>query len=268
MTTEDLKNIPTQEVNNQAKSKKSIFKIIFLVLLVIVAGEAIWAGGTLFTPVQKTKVNTIEPLSQGWIILKSDKFEFKQGDDIPVDIKIVTGGREVDSIDVSINFDPKILEATAATSFDKGNIFKEYPFVDINKSGVVKISAITPPGQKGFLGIGNLGRINFRARSNGQAKITVDFKKESTTDSNIIEAGTTRDILGQVSDLDIAVGENLMAGQRDGNRACDGYTQYCQDSSGKTGTQACNGGILQNSSCVFDPKYTSSCSECKSVTAK
>lgn len=256
---------PAQNIFVQSK-KWQIFKIVFLLLVFIVAAEIIWAARTLFTPVSKIQVNEIEPLSAARIILDSDKYEFQKGDTVGVKVKIATGGRQVDSIDLVLHFDPKILEAKTEAAFSKGQIFKDYPFVDIAKeNGIIRVSALTPPNQNGFIGIGYFGTLNFKAVGTGQSMVSIEFKKGATVDSNVIETGTTKDILENVYDLNFAVGENLMVGQNSNPKVCDGYTQYCQDVSGKTGTQTCSSGVLENSSCVFDPKLTSSCTPCKSV---
>lgn len=262
---QDLKEALPEVKNIQGGN---LIKLIFIFLAIVVILELLWVGRVLFTPTKKSKPDHIQQLGSGSIILVSDKASYQTDEIIPVQIKLSTGGREADSIDIILRFDPKILEASNS-SFEKGELYKDYPLIDISQNlGIIKISAVALPDTYGFNGVGIFGKINFRAQTGGQTKIITDFKKGSTTDSNLIEAGTTKDILKEVFDLDLAIGENPITEQRGGLKVCGGYKQYCQDISGRIGMQFCQGGVLQNEVCIFDPILTESCTSCSFIIAK
>lgn len=243
-------------------------KLIFLVLGLVVLGELFWAGKTLLSPTLKPQIKKIQPLSQAQLVLSSARLNYMVGEVVPIRIKVVTGGRVVDGVDVILHFDPKILEATPG-SFFKGKTYKDYPLIDIKQSdGVIKISALTLPGFPGFMGVGTFGLINFKAKAAGSAKLAIDFQKDSTVDSNLIEASTSKDILAQVIAPDILVGDSKVVEKITEQKICNGYTQYCFTNKGKTGTQFCRKGVTEGDACVFAPQITVSCTPCSGTTSK
>lgn len=151
------------------------------------------------------KVVRPAPITNGKISLVSAQSVYKVGSQIPVSVRVFTGGHTTDGTDLILKYDPKSLEASES-SVIKGNIYQEFPSLEVNQStGTVKISGITGTNQKGFSGLGNLAIINFKAKASGQTKLMVDFKKNSTNDSNIIDSGTSKDLLGSVDDLSLTI---------------------------------------------------------------
>ncbi|OGE14383.1 hypothetical protein A3F00_05180 [Candidatus Daviesbacteria bacterium RIFCSPHIGHO2_12_FULL_37_11] len=135
--------------------------------------------------------------------LSSVKNEFKVGEVIPVTISIDTDSQVVDGVDVVLNFDPAALEASSA-SITTGTIFPEYPVAKVEK-GIVRITAITSLAGVGYSGSGIFATINFKAKQKGQAKVTVDFTKGSTTDTNIVGTEFPDDMLSEVKDLEVNI---------------------------------------------------------------
>lgn len=179
-------------------------KLIFIVLGVVLAGELIWAVVTFVKPAPPLPVvPKIQPVSGAKMVLVSPKKSYNVGEVVPVALRVATGGRLIDGVDALIKFDPKILEATSG-AVRKGVIFPEYPLLSVDpKAGLVKISAIT--GAKNFSGIGVLANVSFKAKSAGSTKLMIDFEKDQTTDSNVVEVGTTKDVLDEVFNLEITV---------------------------------------------------------------
>lgn len=179
-------------------------KLIFIILGVALAAELVWAVVTFVKPAPPLPpVAKIQPVSGAKMVLVSPKKSYTVGEIVPVALRVATGGRLVDGVDALIKFDPKVLEATSG-AIKKGIIFTEYPLLSVDpKAGLVKISAIS--SAKSFSGIGVLANISFKAKSSGTAKLMIDFEKDQTTDSNVVEAQSTKDVLDEVFGLDLSI---------------------------------------------------------------
>lgn len=178
---------------------KSIFVILGAVLLI----EVLYAITVLSSPTapppepapaEKASIGLLSPLS-----------EFRVKDVVPVEVRLDTGSHDTEGTDLLLNFDSKILEATAG-AVTKGAIYPEYPQVRIdNKAGSIQISGISGLQGKSFRGKGVFASINFRAKAKGTSALTVSFTAGKTDDSNVVEALSGNDILESVSDLTIKI---------------------------------------------------------------
>ncbi len=197
------------EINDQVKKTKSFLsgpKIVFVILGIIILAEVVYAVRALSTPVSPTapvsKTTTV--VSPGKISLNTTKVSFTAGEMIPVSVMIDSGGRSLDGADLIVHFDPKMLEATSGALI-VGSIFDEYPLLSVDaKKGLLSVSGVNSL-RPGFKGIGQFITVNFRAKAKGNTSLTVDFIKDSTSDSNLVEKGTSKDILEKVDNLDVNI---------------------------------------------------------------
>src|SRR3989344_2243129 len=266
--------IPAATVNELKKNsagwfKKNIVKIIVIVLVLAVIGELMFGGMTLFSPSKTGNLNIIGPkisnLQDASLVLVADKTSYKKGDSVTVDVRLFTGGYTTDSTDLVIKYDPKFLEPDAKTFAVQGQIYSEYPALQVDKAaGLIGVSGITVPGNDGFLGVGSFAKLNFKALQDGQTQVMVDFEAGKTADSNVVLSGSSKDILGSVASADIVISESAdqsiiaSSGQK-----CPSFTQYCQNAEGAPGTQVCSAGSLKLGTCGYDPVNTVSCDICK-----
>ncbi len=186
---------------------KRIFrpKLIFIVLGVIIAVEVIFAVRTLTKPLPPPPAK-LQPISGGKIVLLSPGKSYKVGDSVFVTIRVATGGRATNGTDLVLNYDPKILEASTSGAIRPGKIYSDYPILTVDpKTGTIRISGTTSAGSKAFNGIGVFATLNLKAISAGDTTLKVDFQKDSTTDSNVVESSTTKDILEEVFNLEVNV---------------------------------------------------------------
>lgn len=175
-------------------------KNIFIALGVVIALEIIWAGFTLLKPAPG-----VEPppaLSQtSTISLQSSQTNFKVGEKITVEINL-SSGKKVDGADILINYDPKILSAKPVTA---GGVFSDFPTNKVDENlGRITVSGITDKSG-GVLANGLLGSVEFVAKASGATQISLEFTPGSTSDSNLTESGTGKDILEEVSDLELTI---------------------------------------------------------------
>lgn len=186
-------------------------KIVFAVLGLIVLVELIFAFRTLVLPAPplsppaaKTDIKPISQKTAAKISLNTSQTVFKVKEVIPVSVMIDTGGRGVNGVDLIVQYDPKMLEATPG-GLIKGKIFDEYPLlsVDSNK-GVISISGISNI-RSNFTGKGQFALLNFKAKLPGKTPLVINFRKGSTTASNLVEASTAKNILDEVNNLDLRI---------------------------------------------------------------
>lgn len=191
--------------NNQVKSFFSLPKFIFLILGLILLVELIYAIRVLILP-SPLPVGRIAIQSKvGKISLNAPKRAYRVNEVVPVVATVDTGSQTIDGVDLIIHYDPKILEATSG-GLIKGRILEEYPAMTVDGSkGLIAISGITSL-QNGFKGTGQFAIIKFKAKVAGRTFLAIDFKgKGFTTDSNLVEAVTSKDILEQVVNLELLV---------------------------------------------------------------
>lgn len=171
-------------------------------VIVAEAGYGIW---TLTKPVAVTPSLSPSPQveSGGKIMLLSAKKDYQVGETLPVTIGMTNGSKATIATDIVIRFDPKILEASGG-AFEKGPLYSNYSKLIIDgELGILQVSGFTDVGRKPVLGTGVFGKINFKVKQPGTTRLTVDFTPLSTVDSNMMEAGTGKDILEKVTNLNV-----------------------------------------------------------------
>lgn len=197
---------PEQQIKDKIPSVRKLFSFKILLLIVVIVGAV---EGYFLLKGQSRSVlpppPQIEGIKGGEIILLSSKDTLKVNEGVRVSIKISTGGHPTRGTDVILKFDPNYLEA-ATSSIYKSRIYPEFPQVSLdNKSGTLRISAVSPDANKTFNGVGTLAFLDFKAKQVGKTTISIEFERDETGDSNIIEAGTSNDILEKVNQLNINI---------------------------------------------------------------
>jgi hypothetical protein len=269
-TSENLGQSASQiSKNPQGWFKSHLVRIIIVVLIIGVLAEVFFGAYTLFSPSGSKKLSFLPQqtgeMTSAKLSLIPDKTSYKKGDTVTVDVKLFTGSYVTDSADVVIKYDPAFLQASSKDFAQAGNLYSEYPAVQVDeKNGLIGISGITLQGQKSFSGTGVFAKLNFKALKDGQTEVTIEYQPESTADSNVLLTSSTEDILGSVGNASINISpavpsENSLSG----GQSCESFTISCQDQTGKTGTQVCQGGSMQNGSCGYDPVLTTSCGICE-----
>lgn len=195
-----------QNKTGKVRSFFSVPKIIFIVLGLIILIEIIYAVKVLTSPSEITEPQTSTEVisSPGKISLSAPKSAFLVNEVIPLYVDIDSGSRMLDGADVIIKFDPKVLEATSG-ALQKGEIFDEYPLLSADmKNGLISVSGVNSKSG-GFKGAGQFLIVNFKAKAKGETSLTVDFAKDVTSDSNLVEAATSKDILESVDNLSLQI---------------------------------------------------------------
>lgn len=200
--------ITAQTFNRQKASnsdwKKKLLVAIFAILAVVVLVELAWAATILLTPVSN-KVEKFPKIEGGQITLIAPEKDYKLGDSIEVTVGVSTGESVTDGTDVVIKYDPKVLEASSG-AFEKGTIYSEYPNIKVDsQDGLIQLSGISSTAGQGFQGVGVFGRLNFKTKAQGSTTLSVDFVKNATHESNIVENQSGKDVLVGVSNLNLNI---------------------------------------------------------------
>lgn len=200
-----------QELRRKIRSFLTLPKIVYTLLGLTLLVELVFAFKTLTLPTPpppppaaKTDIKPISQKTAAKISLNTSQTVFKVKEVIPVSVMIDTGGRGVNGVDLIVQYDPKILEATSG-GLIKGKIFDEYPLLAVDaKKGVISVSGISNI-KSSFTGKGQFAILNFKAKLPGKTPLVINFRKGSTTASNLVEASTAKNILDEVNNLDLRI---------------------------------------------------------------
>jgi len=113
----------------------------------------------------------------------------------PVGIVVDSGGKSVDGVDVIINFDPKKVQVVNP-QITTSTMFTQFPANKVdNTKGQIVFSGLTfnPKPVSGIM-----GTFQIKPLVKGEVTLNFDFALGATTDSNIAENGTAKDVLGSV----------------------------------------------------------------------
>jgi len=126
---------------------------------------------------------SFEPTQKG--VAKSGQFTVK--------ININTSGQQTSGADAVITYDPAVLTVESVSSGGFYSNFGSNPVEGAsNKYG---INAFETDSTSTKTGTGTIAQIVFTGKEDGTSSVTFDCTAGSTTDSNIIKAGTADDII-------------------------------------------------------------------------
>jgi len=143
---------------------------------------------------------------------------FNRGCSFKLNINVDTGGAQTDGTDAIVRFDPT---RVSATQISPGTIYNDYPGTNIDATGKITISGLASVSAP-FSGSGTLASVDFNVPSaapTGATAVTFDFDPNDpskTTDSNVVERNTVRDVLSNVTNGNYTIGTGSCAGQGGG----------------------------------------------------
>ena len=117
------------------------------------------------------------------------------GKDLSVDVVIKGQDELVDGVDANIAYDSNFLKVK---EMKKGSFFSDYPiFKDDN--GQVKITALAPSEGVKIFGDIIVATLVFEIQDSGDTKLTIAYEDGTTSESNVAQHGTAKDLLTQVT---------------------------------------------------------------------
>lgn len=202
-------NMPQTLIVEQKEEKKSFKfsgllrpKVIFLALSLILLVEVFFAIRSLQGLEVLPKPVPPLPITGGSFELLAFGSQYKVGDKILVQARLSSGGNSAVAADLILHFDPKAL-SLAKNDLKVGKVFSSFPAAEVDeKEGIVRISGVS--GNESFVGLGIMAEMQFKAKSSGKTRLSVEFKEGATSDSNIVVTDG-KDILGKPQDLELEI---------------------------------------------------------------
>ncbi len=157
-----------------------------------------------------TATSTQEPISvqavEGNITLTPDSGTFNVGDTFNMQVLLSTGSYTSTAVEVTILYDPGVLEVQDTEPMTDGIQFVVNELYDGDHTGAAdpslgEIHINARSGENNyFQGSGTLASINFRGTAAiNNTTVEVYFRDGWSSDSNIVDGKTIKDVLGQVS---------------------------------------------------------------------
>jgi len=140
---------------------------------------------------------------------------FNRGCTFSLAVNLNTQNAQTDGTDAIIIFDPTRVTGTNITP---GTIYPDYPGTNIDSTGKITISGLSSVSQP-FSGTGTLATIDFSVPVTapvGATAVTFDFNPADptkTTDSNVVERNTVRDVLSSVTNGSYTIGSGSCTSQ-------------------------------------------------------
>lgn len=208
MTTGDLiHSMQTRET----EYKKLLIVVAFLVVLIVgvmmirVTQKPSQRDETGVTP-QSLEENTPLPTSEtelwGEYRLEPQTVKSSPGAVFTIKTVLVAPKIALDGADIILRFDPEFLTVEGITP---SSLFSAYPRKEIdNTVGSVHLTGFTSSTTLGNKGE-TVADIAFRANKVGTTTITVDFQKNASNRSTIVEKGTSKNVLGSVKGATVQI---------------------------------------------------------------
>lgn len=167
-----------------------------LLVLVLSLGLAVLTVTNKTAAPQDIRSQATETVGSLALSPASGDYTFSATQTIPVGIVVDSAGKNVDGVDIIIKFDPTKVQVIG-TAVSPASLFERVPLnnVDVTR-GQIRFSALTfnPRPVTGIV-----ATFSFKPLAPGEVDFNFDFTPSLTTDSNIAEHGTAKDILGKVS---------------------------------------------------------------------
>jgi hypothetical protein len=136
------------------------------------------------------------------LIETENSHDLKPGQTYTLTINLDTKNKNIVAADAYLNYDPTMIKVI---SINEGVIFPTHPALDFSASkGLITISGIMPI-QERFAGQGVMATILFQPIKTGSTEISFQYEPEETTDSNMVELGSSIDILGSATNLTLTI---------------------------------------------------------------
>lgn len=207
-------NIPQPQ---SSQGRKKLFYVILGIGGLVIIGELIWAYMNFVnqsTPATTQNIQNTQSAPAeapiGTISLTAPKTTLSVGEKLTVTINASSSGRLTDGTDLIITYDPNILSVETVGEEKRpiviSDVYSEYPSnsIDPTKPGVIAASGISSE-QNGTVIDGVFGSMIFTAKAPGKTTVGIQFDPNLTSESNIIETNTGKDILNKVQNLEVEV---------------------------------------------------------------
>jgi len=190
--------------------KKKILIVIVILLLLVFGIIAVRRGRPIPTEENSSQEAAPEEsaptASENNIIrISSEKTDYQVDEVVPVNISFKALGKKLFGSDIVLLFDPEFL-STQVEDIQDGDFFASYPRKTVDpENGIVKLSAYQGQDIELADQYYSIVNINFKALKKGETEIALSWIKGATNTTNLVENGTSQNILEAVGNLKVTV---------------------------------------------------------------
>lgn len=146
----------------------------------------------------------IKEIPIGVYSIELEPKNIKIGEQTIASISFTAKDKNVTGTDIVLRFNPEFLEA--GKDIVTSDSFSDYPRVEANnKDGLVKVTGFSPVNGSVEDRTVNVFTVKFKGKKAGSTKISFDFELGKTNMTNIVEKGTSKNILGQVREAIVLI---------------------------------------------------------------
>lgn len=179
-------------------------KYLLILVAAVLLAELFWAYKSLGPNYlqESVSISAGSNMASGAAIsLSTPKTTIKVGEEMVVSVNI-SSQELTDGTDLIIVYNPEILSGQPVKP---GTIYNDFPLNTVDQeAGKITVSGITS-ATGGVLANGLFGTIVFQAKKAGSAEVSLEYVPGSTTDSNVIESKTAKDLLTEVKNLEVNI---------------------------------------------------------------
>lgn len=135
-------------------------------------------------------------ISAATLVVNPPFGDVEAGKDLTIDVVVQGQDELVDGVDANIAYDVNFLKVK---EMKKGSFFSNYPTLK-DDNGQVKITALGPKEGVKIFGDITVATLVFEVLDSGDTKLTVAFEEGASSESNVAEHATARDLLTAVTD--------------------------------------------------------------------
>ena len=168
--------------------------MVFAVLILLLVGVVLVRYGNWSSIFQQK--------GSGRYFLEFDKAELRTGEEAAMTVYFNAPGEVLDGADVILRFDPSLL---VVTSIEEGKYFDQYLRKEIdNTAGNIKVTGFMSSVKASQQPV-MLFKAKARAKRAGNAFITFDFQKGLSSKSTLVQKGTSKNILSEVTGSNLTI---------------------------------------------------------------
>lgn len=146
----------------------------------------------------------IKEIPPGIYTIELEPKNIRVGEETSAGISFTAKDKNVTGTDIVLRFNPEFLEA--GESIVTSDYFSNYPRREVNnKDGLIKVTGFSPVNGSVEDRTVNVFTVKFKGKKGGSTKISFDFELGKTNMTNIVEKGTSKNILGQVREAIVLI---------------------------------------------------------------
>lgn len=146
----------------------------------------------------------IKEVPPGIYTIELEPKDIRVGEETSAGISFTAKDKNVTGTDIVLRFNPEFLEA--GESIVTSDYFSNYPRREVNnKDGLIKVTGFSPVNGSVEDRTVNVFTVKFKGKKGGSTKISFDFELGKTNMTNIVEKGTSKNILGQVREAIVLI---------------------------------------------------------------